>query len=118
MIGLSLWLILNALTGSGLREKEMTITAYCPCQKCCGLHATGRTASGKVAKGKMIAAPKDVPFGTQIFVPGYGWGTVEDRGRAIKGNRLDVLFPTHKEALQWGRQTLTVKIVTSGRASH
>ncbi len=84
------------------------VTAYCPCDKCCGKWADGITASGVKAVGKIIAAPKHIPFGTKIYVPGYGLAEVQDRGGAIKGNKLDLLFPTHQEALNWGRQKLNV----------
>jgi 3D (Asp-Asp-Asp) domain-containing protein len=43
-----------------------------------------------------------------MYVPGYGWGTVQDIGGAIKGNRLDVWFKTVEEAKRWGRQKLNV----------
>lgn len=42
---------------------------------------------------------------TRIYIPGYGWGRVEDKGSAIKGpNRLDLYFCSHQEALRWGRK--------------
>ena len=97
-------------------EMEMEVTAYCSCKKCCGSQADGITASGyvldpgEVRPQKVIAAPKHILFGTKIYVPGYGLATVEDRGGAIKGNRLDVYFSTHKEALQWGKQKLIVEM--------
>jgi 3D (Asp-Asp-Asp) domain-containing protein len=43
-------------------------------------------------------------------VPGYGEAVVWDRGGAIKGNKIDLLFPSHQEALEWGRQYITVKV--------
>jgi 3D (Asp-Asp-Asp) domain-containing protein len=36
---------------------------------------------------------------------------VLDRGGAIKGNKLDVFFPTHAEALKWGRQRIAVTVL-------
>jgi 3D (Asp-Asp-Asp) domain-containing protein len=46
-----------------------------------------------------------------MYVPGYGWGTVEDRGGAIKGpNRIDIFYDSHTEALQWGRRKVHVTI--------
>lgn len=99
------------------REVEMTVTAYCPCEKCCGKYGWGyRTASGyKIKKGdRFVAAPKGVAFGTGMRVPGYNGGKVvrvEDRGGAIKGSRLDVYFDTHKAALAWGVQKIKVTIV-------
>ncbi len=58
-----------------------------------------------------IAADTDYyPFGTRMYVPGYGWGVVEDRGSAIKGpDRLDLYFSSHSDALEWGRQRLAVE---------
>lgn len=86
------------------------VTAYCPCAKCCGEFADGFTASGELAVGRIIAAPPEIPFGTTIFIKGYGYGRVQDRGGAIKGKRLDVLFPTHQQALEWGVKYLEIKL--------
>ena len=91
-----------------LPAQLMNVSAYCPCEKCCGKFADGFTASGVPAAGKIAAAPRDVPFGTVLDVPGYGRASVQDRGGAITGNKIDVLFPTHQEALEWGRQYLMV----------
>jgi len=56
-----------------------------------------------------VAAPKGFEFGTMLDIPGYGTVPVLDRGGAIKGNRLDVFFATHQEALNWGVKILTVR---------
>ena len=90
-----------------LLSRQCEVTAYCPCEYCCGDYADGVTASGHVIQpgDKFVAAPGNYPFGTKLYIPGYGWTTVQDRGGAIQGNRLDVFFPTHAEALQWGRQS-------------
>ena len=61
--------------------------------------------------GTIAADTKYYPFGTRMYVPGYGWGTVEDRGGAIKGpGRIDIFYSSHTEALQWGRQKVQVTI--------
>lgn len=86
------------------------VTAYCACAKCCG-KATGITASGKKATaGRTIAAPSTFAFGTKLKI-GDTIYVVEDRGGAIKGNRIDVYMDSHSEALQWGARYLTVEIV-------
>ncbi len=60
--------------------------------------------------GTIAADTKYYPFGTRIYVPGYGWGVVTDRGSAIKGpSRLDLYFESHQEALEWGRRHVEVK---------
>lgn len=63
-------------------------------------------------KNGTIAADTDYyPFGTRMYVPGYGWGIVEDRGGAIKGpKRIDLYFDSHTEALHWGHKTVNVTI--------
>jgi len=99
------------------RTIRMEVTAYCPCTKCCGENAQGITASGhdiSYNNSQFVAADTDhLPFGTKLLIPGYGGGAVEviDRGGAIKGHKLDVFFPTHEEALQWGRQWVDVTVV-------
>lgn len=72
----------------------------------------GITSSGtRAGKGTIAADTRYYPYGTEMKIPGYGKGVVEDIGSAIKGpNRLDVYFSTRKKALKWGRQQLTVKI--------
>ena len=97
------------------RTVPMRVTAYCPCSKCCGQYADGVTASGhKIQPGDtFLAADKRYPFGTEMIVPGYNEDQpvkVLDRGGAIKGNRLDVFFHTHQQALEWGVKHLAVKV--------
>lgn len=93
-------------------EKEMTITAYCPCVKCCG-KSDGITASGTKAKqGRTIAVdPIYIPYGTEIIIDGQTY-IAEDCGGAIKGsNRIDLFFSSHEQALSFGRQTKKVRIM-------
>lgn len=95
---------------SGTGGKTYKITAYCPCSKCCG-KSTGRTASGtKATAGRTIAAPSNFAFGTKLNIGGHVY-TVEDRGGAIKGNKIDIFVSSHQEALQWGVRYLTVSVV-------
>lgn len=100
-----------------IKTIEMEVTAYCPCKKCCGPLAQGITASGKRVSynnGKFVAADRSIKFGTKLIIPGYASNKpveVTDRGGAIKGNKLDVYFDSHQQALNWGRQKLTVTVV-------
>ena len=61
-----------------------------------------------------IAADTSVlPFKSIITVPGYNGDRpvpILDRGGSIKGNRLDVLYPTHAIAKRWGKQWLEVDV--------
>ncbi|MCC6680840.1 MAG: 3D domain-containing protein [Phycisphaeraceae bacterium] len=96
---------------------NMLVTAYSPDARSCGKWADGKTASGYSVwtNGmKLVAADTRIlPFGSIISVPGYNGGQpvqVLDRGGKIKGNRLDVLYPTHEIARRWGVQRLTVTV--------
>ncbi len=109
-------IIINPIVEPEWETIVMNVSAYCPCEICCGIHSNGQTANGHwIKKGeKFVAAPKIYDFGTEMIIPGYNRGKIVkviDRGGAIKGNRLDVYFDTHKEALEWGRnEKLPVKV--------
>lgn len=90
---------------------KFTATAYCGCSKCCG-KSTGITASGtKATQGRTVAMPSSYKFGTKIEIQGIGTYIVEDRGAAIKGNRIDIYFSNHQSALNFGRKTVYLKVV-------
>lgn len=92
------------------RTCVFTVTAYCHCEKCCGVYANGYTATGeKAIQGVTIAADPDVlPMGTEIELDGHTY-TVQDTGGAIVGNRLDLYFDSHDDALQWGVREKVVR---------
>lgn len=99
------------------RTITMLVTAYSPDARSCGDSADGITASGYSVwtNGmKMVAADTGIlPLGSLVSVPGYDEGGVVpvlDRGGKIKGERLDVLYPTHEVAMEWGAQRLEVTV--------
>lgn len=97
-------------TGGNSSGTVYKITAYCPCSKCCG-KATGRTASGtKATPGRTVAASGKYAFGTKLNIGGHIY-TVEDRGGAITGNKIDIFVSSHAQALQWGVRYLPVSVV-------
>lgn len=86
------------------------VTAYCSCAKCCG-KTNGITASGKKATANhTVAAPSTFAFGTQLLINGKTY-TVEDRGGAIQGNRIDIYVNSHSAALAWGVRYLDVEVL-------
>lgn len=91
--------------------EEYVVTAYCPCVKCCG-KSDGITATGtKATEGRTIAVdPNKIPYGTKVVIDGQTY-IAEDCGGAIKGNRIDLYFDSHQEALNFGRQTKEVTIL-------
>lgn len=100
-----------------VKTLRMLVTAYSPDWRSCGDSADGITASGYTVNtnaSNLVAADTSIlPFGTILTIPGYnnGWPVpVLDRGGAIKGNRLDVLYPTHEQAIIWGKQWIEVTV--------
>ena len=91
---------------------EFKLTAYCPCEKCCGEWADGITYMGTVATaGRTIAVdPSVIPLGSTVRINGHDY-IAEDIGGAIKQNRVDVFFDTHQAALQFGVQYAAVAII-------
>ena len=99
----------------GWRTVRMRVSAYCPCRKCCGEHSDGLTASAHRIRGgdMFVAADNRYDFKTRFIIPGYNESKpveVLDRGSAIKGDRLDVFFHSHEEAMEWGLKYIDVKV--------
>lgn len=90
---------------------DFDATAYC---------LKGRTASGADARPGMIAAdPRVLPLGTVVHLrSGSYTGTyhVMDTGGRIKGRRVDVYVASHKEAVQFGRRQVKIKVLGHGTA--
>lgn len=113
----------NAKDWSKYRQMEVTATGYTA-----GMESTGKTKehpgygitySGVKVKRDIystIAADLRVfPIGTILFIPGYGYGVVADKGGAIKGNRLDLYYETVRDVYnQWGKKKLNVYVVKTG----
>ena len=95
---------------------EFKLTAYCACEKCCGEWAINRPVDeagnpvvvgccGEVlVEGISIAVDKNViPYGAEVIVNDCTY-KAQDCGGAIKGNRIDVYFVSHEDALEFGVQ--------------
>lgn len=63
-----------------------------------------------------IAADLKVfPLGTILYIDGYGYGIVADKGSAIKGNRIDLYFETVQDVYdQWGKKRVDVYVIKRG----
>lgn len=93
--------------------KRFTInaSAYTAAADECG-KSDGITASGlKVEANRTLACPKELPFGTKLRIEGMGEFRCEDRGGAIKGNKIDIYMETKSEAFAFGRQNLEAEII-------
>lgn len=95
----------------------MQVTAYSPGAESCAPFADGKTATlhsvWTNAMHLVAADTRILPFGSLVSVPGYDDAQVVpvlDRGAAIKGYELDVLFPTARQARAWGVRRLPIVI--------
>ena len=93
----------------------MLATAYDPSPKSCGkwakyhLTSTGR----KVRVGYVAVDPKVIPLHSVIYIQGLGTYEAEDTGSAIKGNRIDIFYPTYEQARHFGRRRVKVWLITT-----
>lgn len=71
------------------------ITGYDTCVQCCG-KSDGITASGATATVGVTCAVNGMDFGTQLYIRGIGYRTVQDRG-GMKGKVIDVLCENHSD---------------------
>ena len=86
-------------------------TAYTHTDKGCNtVTSTGST----VHRGTVAVDPRYIPYGTRMFIVSndgecvYGIAEAEDCGGDIKGDRMDLYFPTHQECIQFGRRVCTL----------
>jgi 3D (Asp-Asp-Asp) domain-containing protein len=80
-----------------------TITAYCGCEKCCGKTDRITTTGTCAVEGVTIAVdPTVIPYGSLVDIEGIGTFVAEDCGGAIKGNKIDIYFERHEDALRFG----------------
>ena len=107
-------------------EAESTtfrVTAFCSCEKCCGEWALNRpkdengkdivygsTGTALVAGTSIAVDPSVIPYGSQVEINGHTY-TAHDTGGAINGNRIDVYFDNHQDALNFGVQRAEVFLI-------
>lgn len=95
-------------------ERTMTVeaTAYTAyCNGCSGTTANGTDLRANPHLKVIAVDPRVIPLGTKVWVEGYGEAVAADTGGAIKGNKIDVFIPNKSGAYEWGRRTVTIKIL-------
>ncbi len=81
----------------------MSVTAY--------THTGNNTSTGSApGYGTVAVNPSVIPYGTKLYIPGYGYGIASDTG-GFSPNTIDVFFDTYQECINWGRKTLTIYIM-------
>lgn len=89
-------------------------TAYTHTDPGCDMiTATGTT----VHIGTVAVDPRVIPYGTKMFIVSndgryvYGVSAAEDCGGSIKGDRIDLYFPTYDECIQFGIRYCTIYFI-------
>ena len=75
--------------------------------------AVARLGGVQLTQGMVAVDPSVIPLGTRLYVPGYGYGVAADTGGAIVGDRIDLCFDTGQQAVDYGRQPVTVYVLSS-----
>ena len=87
---------------------DYKLTHYCTEQRkhICGT-GTGLTATGTQATaGRTVAVdPSVIPYGTKLYIEGYGWRVAEDCGGAVDGKHIDIAVETHSQAISLSTTT-------------
>lgn len=94
--------------------KEFTVSASAytaNCNGCSGVTKTGINLKRNPDVKVIAVDPNVIELGTKVWVEGYGYAVAGDIGSSIKGNKIDVFFPTKSEAYQWGRKSVKIKIL-------
>lgn len=95
-----------------VREMTVTSTAYTAnCAGCSGVTATGMNLKQNPNQKVIAVDPNVIPLGSKVYVEGYGTAIAGDTGGSIRGNKIDVYFPSRSEALNWGRRQVNIKIL-------
>lgn len=98
---------------------QFKVTAYCSCEKCCGVWAINRPegkvygAAGKeLVSGYSVAVDRELyEFGTKFVDKDGNKYKAADVGGAVKGNHLDLYMSDHQEALNWGVKILELAVI-------
>lgn len=91
---------------------ECTITAYCPCEACCGRWSDGVTATGLPAAPGVVAVDPDViSLGSTVIIDGQKY-LAADTG--VQGLHVDICCSSHQEAEAFGVRELAVWVMEQG----
>ena len=102
---------------------EFVLTAYFPCEKCCGQYGVNRPidengdlivygAYGqRLEAGVSIATdPNVIGFNQEVYINGVVY-KAHDTGGNINGNQIDIYMTDHDEAIEFGVQYADVYLI-------
>lgn len=75
---------------------DFRLTFYCPCVVCSEQYGDNTSTGVKAVEGVTVAVdPNVIPYGTKLYIEGFGEFIAQDCGGAIKGNRIDIYVEDH-----------------------
>lgn len=102
---------------------EFVLTAYCPCENCCGQYGVNRPVdeNGDIivygAYGQRLEAgvsiatdPNVIDFDRSVEINGKIY-RAHDTGGTINGNKIDIYMGNHDEAVEFGVQYADVYLI-------
>lgn len=107
--------------GLNIKKVKARVTGYAPHDNVSGICNDGNpnlTSKGVYPERGIVAVdPKLIPYGTEMLIPGYGYGQALDTGGILRayGKRgeiaIDLVFDTYEEAVEWGVKEIDIYIV-------
>ncbi|WDF02284.1 3D domain-containing protein [Shouchella hunanensis] len=95
----------------GTTTMSVEATAYTAfCEGCSGVTATGIDLRANPNQKVIAVDPNVIPLGSKVYVEGYGEAIAGDTGGAINGNKIDLFMPERQDALNFGRQNVTIHV--------
>jgi 3D (Asp-Asp-Asp) domain-containing protein len=77
--------------------------------------ATAYTHTGNLSsiglstrEGLVAVDPAQIPLGTHVYIPGYGYGIAGDTGGNIRQARVDLFYNSYHAAIQFGRKPVEI----------
>lgn len=99
----------SASTSAG-EWRTVQATGYSTQQR--GLSTHTATGIDLRVNPRVIAVdPRVIPLGSLVEVQGLGVYIAGDTGGAIKGNIIDIHYPTVGQALSWGRRNVKIRVI-------
>lgn len=91
--------------------KNVYATSYD--RHCLGCSGRGITSTGKkLQKGIIAANTSFLPYGTKLYVPGYGYGEIQDTGGGLTNRQIDLgWWDFEQDNANWSSRTLNIYIL-------
>jgi len=91
--------MLCTMSGMNCKMENARVTSYVPefgghnCAEPCHLTAFMEP----INYGQTLACGPNIPYGTDVYIDGWGWGQCLDRGGAITDSRIDIAMKPEDE---------------------